>query len=88
MAAEVPKRAVRLTLRIDADTCDDLVTALLNFADRVARREITTGVWGSPSDGGIYELHDAGHPTHDEYFASLREYLGQAAHEKGADHGR
>lgn len=70
-----PRRAMRLTLALEADTRTDLARALRNLAERVARDEVTTGVWGSPSDGAVYELlHDPA-MTHDAYHAALRGYL-------------
>ena len=70
-----PRRAMRLTLALEADTRLDLVHALHNLAERVARDEVTTGVWGGPSDGAVHELlHDPA-MTHDAYHTALRSYL-------------
>jgi hypothetical protein len=76
---DVPHRAFRLTMALEADTRDDLAWALRNLADRVDREQVTVGVWGSPSDGAIYELLADPAMTHDSYHASLREYLAERA---------
>lgn len=70
-----PARAFRLTLRLDADDRKELANALFNFADAVARGEVTTGVSGGPSSGSIYELLHDPSMTHDAYHAQVREYL-------------
>lgn len=70
-----PVRAYRLTLALEADTRTDMAWALRNLADRVEREEVTVGVWGSPSDGAIYELLADPSVTHDSYHAALRAYL-------------
>lgn len=75
--AETPQRAFRLTLKLEADTRGELVSALMNLATRVDRSEVTKGIWGGPTDGGIYELHAAEHPSHEEYFAEVRKYLDE-----------
>ena len=70
-----PQRACRLTMRLEADTPQDMASLLENFAWRIHAGELTTGVTGGPSSGGIYEFHCAEHPSHEEYFAQLRAYL-------------
>lgn len=72
---KAPHRAVRLTIAIEADTPHDMATALVNLARRIERNEVTTGVWGSPSDGAIYELLTDPEMTHDAYHRALRNYL-------------
>ena len=72
-----PVRAFRLTLLLDADSRADMASALRNMADRVDRDQVTTGVWGGPSDGAIYELLADPAMTHDAYHAALRAYLDQ-----------
>lgn len=73
--SDAPVRAFRLSLALEADTRDDLGWALRNLADRIDREQVTTGVWGSPSDGAIYELLIDPAMSHDAYHAALREYL-------------
>ena len=42
-----PVRALRLTLQIGADSRRDMVGALLNFARRIDREELSgSGTWG------------------------------------------
>lgn len=72
---KTPVRAFRLSLALEADTRTDMAWALRNLADRVEREEVTNGVWGSPSDGAIYELLIDPNMTHDAYHQSLRDYL-------------
>ena len=79
-----PVRAFRLTLALGADTRVDMAWALRNLADRVEREQVTVGVWGSPSDGAIYELLADPTVTHDSYHAALREYLdGRTTQQEG-----
>ena len=75
--ADAPKRAFCLTLKLEADTRSELVGALLNFATQVDRSEVTKGIWGGPMSGGIYELHASEHPSHEEYFEQVRQYLDE-----------
>ena len=70
-----PRRAFRLTLELDADTADDMASALCNLAALVERGEVTVGTWGSPSDGALYELLTDPAMTHEAYFEKVREYL-------------
>lgn len=72
-----PVRAFRLTLALEADTRQDMADAMRNMANRIDREQVTVGVWGSPSDGAIYELLTDPSVTHDSYHAALREYLKQ-----------
>ena len=72
---QAPVRAFRLTLRIDADTRNDLVSALINFATQIDREEITTGVSGGVNSGWIYELLVDLNQTHETYFQQLNDYL-------------
>jgi len=72
---QAPVRAVRLTLRIEADTRNDLVSALMNFATQVDREEVTTGVSGGSNSGWVYELLVDPTQTHEAYFQQLDAYL-------------
>jgi len=70
-----PARAVRLTLRLDADDMRELSYALRTIADHAERGELTTGMSGGPCSGYIYELLQDPTMTHDNYHAALRAYL-------------
>lgn len=70
-----PMRAVRLTLKLDADDMRELSYALRTIADHAERGELTTGVSGGPCSGYIYELLQDPEMTHDAYHAALRQYL-------------
>ena len=74
-SSALPVRALRLTLALEADTPRDMAHALIALASRIERDEVTTGCWGSPSDGAIYELLTDPTMTHDAYHKALREYL-------------
>lgn len=77
--SQAPHRAYRLTLKLEADTLDDLGSALMNMSHQVERGELTVGVSGGPSSGAIYELlHDPAQ-THELYFAEVRKYLDERA---------
>lgn len=70
-----PMRAVRLTLKLDADDMRELSYALRTIADHAERGELTIGVSGGPCSGYIYELLQDPTMTHDAYHAELRAYL-------------
>ncbi len=70
-----PNRALRLSLALEADTREDMAWALRNLAHRIECDQVTTGVWGGPSDGAIYELLIDTSQSHDSYHAALRAYL-------------
>lgn len=70
-----PIRAFRLTLRLDADTKDELVHALEAIALRIEREELTVGLSGGVSSGYTYELLADPSKTHAQYFDELRQYL-------------
>ena len=79
MTTTAPKRAARLTLRLDADDLPTLVSALRQFADQAERNELTIGISGGPSSGSIYELILDPFQTHERYFQQVREYLSTIA---------
>ncbi len=72
---ETPRRACRFVLDLEADTRDDLATALFNLASRMERGELTQGVSGGYSSGYVYELSESDRPTHTEWAQNLRTYL-------------
>lgn len=73
--ADAPKRACRFVLDLEADTRDDLATALFNIASQLERSELTQGVSGGYSSGYIYELSENDRPSHTEWAQQLRAYL-------------
>lgn len=75
--AEAPMRAFRLTLKLDADSSTDLASALYNLAHRIECGKVSTGCWGGPTDGGIYELLADAEMTHEKYFDAVRVYLDE-----------
>ena len=81
--ADAPKRACRFVLDLEADTRDDLATALYNIASQLERGELTKGVSGGYSSGFIYELVENDGPTHDEWARNLRAYLDAKKDESG-----
>jgi hypothetical protein len=80
----IPQRAVRLTLKMEADTREALASALFNMAARIDRGEMTAGVSGGYDSGYIYELIERDRPTHDEYFAALNAYLDRESTARAA----
>lgn len=70
-----PMRAVRLTLKLDADDLHELACALYAIAHHAERGELTTGCSGGPDSGYIYELLQDPTMTHSAYHAALRTYL-------------
>lgn len=90
---EAPKRACRFVLDLEADTRDDLATALYNIASQIERGELTQGVSGGYSSGYIYELSENDRPTHTEWAKQLRAYLDAKQNStdgvlgKESDHG-
>lgn len=83
---EAPKRAFRLTLRLDADSRVDLASTLENLALLVARDELTTGASGGYDSGYVYELLHDPDQTHEQYFKQLREYLDSKYKDKAQPH--
>lgn len=70
-----PMRALRLTLKLEADNRAELAWALHNMADQIEREQLTVGVSGGPYSGAIYELlHDPAQ-THEQYFRDVQAYL-------------
>lgn len=77
---EKPARRFRLDLFIEADTMEQLSSALFNLSTRADREELSaSGVSGGYSSGYVYTLTDNPEMTHDRYVACLNEYLTQAA---------
>lgn len=70
-----PHRRFRLTVAMEADTREDLVSAVFNLATRIDRGEVTVGVCGGSHSGEIYELIEDPTKDHDTYHAELRAYL-------------
>lgn len=71
-----PKRACVLTLEMEADTHQEMVSALRNFMIQLDRKELGgSGVSGGYSSSHIYSLTVADQPTHDEFFEQLNAYL-------------
>jgi hypothetical protein len=80
-----PMRAVRLTLKLDADDMRELSYALHTIADHAERGELTIGVSGGRFSGYIYELLLDPTITHDSYHAALREYLDGLKNQQQAE---
>jgi hypothetical protein len=80
-----PMRAVRLTLKLDADDMRELSYALHTIADHAERGELTIGVSGGRFSGYIYELLLDPKITHDSYHAALREYLDGLKNQQQAE---
>jgi hypothetical protein len=74
-APAAPMRAMRLTLKMEADDADELACALRNMAAQIERGELTVGVSGGPHSGAIYELLTDPKQTHENYFRQVQEYL-------------
>lgn len=74
-STEAPRRAVRLTLKLEADDRGSLAHALFELSNRADRGELTNGVSGGSDSGYIYEYSESDTPTHNEYFEQLRKYL-------------
>lgn len=73
-----PVRAYRLTLRLDADTSEDLANALMQMARQIDCDKLSVGVSGGPSSGAIYELLRNPNQTHENYFREVRQYLADS----------
>jgi hypothetical protein len=72
-----PHRAVRLVLDLEADTREDLLSALRQIGIEIAMGQLTKGVSGGYSSGYSYEYTESASPTHDQYFEALNLYLKQ-----------
>lgn len=72
---QIPHRAFTLELKVGADTRADLARALEHLAFEIDREQLTTGCWGTPSDGGTYSLRIDHEMTHERYHAENHAYL-------------
>ena len=70
-----PRRAIRFTAAIEADSISALADALFALSTAAERNELTVGASGGYSAGYTYELLQDPTQTHDAYFADLRCYL-------------
>lgn len=70
-----PTRAYRLTLKLEADSREDLSNALMQMAGQIDRDQLSVGVSGGPSSGAIYELLHNSNQTHENYFREVHKYL-------------
>lgn len=70
-----PERAVVLTMKMEADSINDLVGYLISFATNIERGEVTKGCSGGYNSGCVYELRENHDQTHDKYYAELLKYL-------------
>lgn len=75
---EAPHRACILTAKIEADTREEMVSALVHMAQQLERGELSNGCSGGPGAGTIYDYVENGEPSHDEYFIRLRAYLAES----------
>jgi hypothetical protein len=81
-----PHRAVRLTVLLEADSKEDMLRAIDSIGQAISRDELTTGTWGAPSHGAIYEYVRGDSPTHDEYFEQTRRWLREnSIHQTSTD---
>ena len=76
--AAAPVRAYRLTLRLDADTREDLANALMQMARQIDCDQLSVGVSGGPSSGAVYELLHNPNKTHENYFREVNQYLADS----------
>lgn len=73
-----PHRAVTLTLDLQADTRNGIISDLEHIIRQIERGEMTTGCVGGPTSGYRYAYQEHGEPTHSEYFRQVTAWL--AAH--------
>ncbi len=73
--SESPHRAHELIIKIGADTKLDLINELNNFANRIARDELTHGIIGGYGAGAIYSYRHDPNQTHELYFQQLSAIL-------------
>lgn len=73
--SEQPRRAFVFTLKLGADTREELVRALDQISYQIAADQMTTGVSGGVGSGYTYELLHDPEQTHEKYFAELHAYL-------------
>lgn len=87
--SEVPHRAVRLKLDLEADDRMSMIQALENIGRRIAMQELTNGCSGGPDSGYIYTYTESEHPTAKEYREQLTDWLASTKprDSQGGDHG-
>lgn len=72
-----PHRAVRLDIKIEADTRQAMINTLDDIGRLIATEQITDGVSGGYDSGYIYKYTENDRPTHAEYADQLKEYLSK-----------
>lgn len=71
-----PKRAIEITIRISADTWNDVTHCLEEYVRQIGRYgELPQGVSGGYGSGDIREVCLDPEMTHDRYAEELRDYL-------------
>lgn len=74
-SSDVPHRAVRIKLDLEADSREAIISALANIERRVAMHDLTEGCSGGYDSGYTYTYTEAERPTHDEYAQALKDWL-------------
>lgn len=73
-----PQRACILIAKIEADTPDEMASALERLAVEVQLGEVNgTKLSGGYSSGYIVDYRNNEEPTHDEYFKQLQAHLDE-----------
>ena len=71
---EGPKRRVEMSLKVNADSIDELVSYLRNFAFEVSTGT-RTGVSGGYSTGAVYQIVEDESITHESWEKALNEHI-------------
>jgi len=71
-----PKRRVEMSLKVNADSIDELVSYLRNFAFEVSTGT-RTGVSGGHSTGAVYQIVEDESITHESWAVELEKYLAE-----------
>lgn len=82
MTKKAPKRRIEMNLKVSADSIDELVSYLRNFAFEVSTGT-RTGVSGGYSTGAVYQIVEDESITHESWAANLEKYLAESSDEKG-----
>lgn len=87
--SEAPKRAIELTLKVSADTWNDVRHRLFDYEEMIRRDGgISPGCMGGPSSGDIRKVTLNPDMTHERYFELLgvwldEQHVDEAAERKG-----
>lgn len=84
--ARPPQRGFVVKMDIGADTREELVREIREYADEIEAEALSASTFGGSTSGGHVELIVTG-TTHDEYIAQLKAYLAATSRDVNTGSG-